>query len=129
MAVFLLINSVGYTVYAHYCDDELQETSILVNTNKSCCADEEEVPAEEKSMEMGCCAEQNVWVKIKDHFVKAEQDFNLTNLPLVYISHHIFDTDDYSLSLQCAEQTITKLSDPPDISTPERTILFSIFRI
>jgi hypothetical protein len=129
MAVFLLINSVGYTVYAHYCDDELQETSILVNTNKSCCADEEEVPAEEKSMEMGCCAEQNVWVKIKDHFVKAEQDFNLTNLPLVYISHHIFYADDYSLSLQCAEQTITKLSDPPDISTPERTILFSVFRI
>lgn len=129
MAVFLLINSVGYTVYAHYCDDELQETSILVNTNKSCCADEEEPPAEEKSMEMGCCAEQNVWVKIKDHFVKAEQDFNLTNLPLVYISHRIFYADDYNMSPQSLEQTITNLSDPPDISTPKRAILFSVFRI
>ncbi len=129
MAVFLLLNSVGYTVYAHYCDDELQETSILVNTNKSCCADDEEVPVEETSSEMGCCAEQNVWVKIKDHFVKAEQDFNLNNIPVVYIAHNIFYADDFTLGIQYSERAITKLSDPPDRITPERSILFSVFRI
>lgn len=129
MAVFLLVNSVGYTIYAHYCDDELQDTSILVNTNKSCCSDEEEAPAEENFSEMGCCAEQNVWVKIKDHFVKAEQDFNLNNIPVVYISNNIFYADDYSWNLQYSKFTITKMSDPPDIIIPERSILFSVFRI
>lgn len=129
MAVFLLLNSVGYTVYAHYCDDELQDTSILVNTNKSCCSDEQEEPAEQSTSEMGCCAEQNVWVKIKDHFVKAEQDFNLNNIPVAYISNNIFYADDYTWNLQYSKFTFTRLSDPPDNSIPERSILFSVFRI
>ncbi len=129
MAIFLLLNSVGYTVYAHYCDDKLKETSILVNTNNTCCADDEEAPIEENTSEMGCCAEQNLRIKIIDHFVKAEQDFNLSNSPVIYISNSIFYADDTAWNFQHSKYTFVKESGPPDIIFPDRSILFSIFRI
>ena len=69
LSLFLLINSVGVSVYAHYCGDNLQDTSIVVESNKSCCADE----GEEESESMECCNEEHKLVKLEDEFLKVEK--------------------------------------------------------
>ncbi len=62
MTMFLLLNSIGYNVYAHYCGDDLRETSIIVETEKSCCEDESEP--------MECCDNKAHHIKIEDDFLK-----------------------------------------------------------
>ncbi|MFN5704454.1 MAG: HYC_CC_PP family protein [bacterium] len=62
MTMFLLLNSIGFNVYAHYCGDDLRETSLIVETEKSCCEDEEEP--------MDCCDNKAHLVKIEDDFLK-----------------------------------------------------------
>lgn len=60
--MFLLLNSIGYNVYAHYCGEDLRETSLIVETEKSCCEDEAEP--------MDCCDNKAHHVKIEDDFLK-----------------------------------------------------------
>lgn len=131
MALFLLINSVGYTVYAHYCDDELKEASLLVNTNDSCCEEETEgvMPASDDNTNMSCCAEQDVLVKIKDHFVKSELTFSPIQLPVMYLSNSLLHESivfsfisDNNLSKQVS-------FEPPRKPIPDLGLLYSVFRI
>lgn len=128
MAFFLLINSVGYTVYAHYCDDELKDTSILVNTNEACCEEESVSTSPEADDSMGCCKEQDVHVVLKDQFVKSESGFHHYHLPIIYLN----DTRPIMLSgLQSvyANNYFNLFTSPPHRSIPDITLLLGVFRI
>lgn len=128
MAFFLLINSVGYTVYAHYCDDELRNTSILVNTNDACCEDEPGSTPLETEEAMGCCKEQDVHVVLKDQFVKSESSSHHYSLPIIYLN----DTHPIMLSgLQSAYSNnyFNLFTSPPNRSILDITLLLGVFRI
>lgn len=130
MAIFLLINSVGYTVYAHYCDDELQEASLLVNTNESCCTENtEETEAIPNSEAMSCCEEQDVLVKIEDQFVKSELSFNAIELPVFYFTISYLNEFNTGIFANSSSIYTSIITDPPNRSTPNINILYSIFRI
>lgn len=122
MAVFLLINSVGYTVYAHYCNDQLEDASIIAKT-ESCC---EEVPSPETD-DMSCCAEKDVHIVIKDHFVKSELSFNAISQPVLFISSDFvsdYFKNNSPFIIHNSPFIIGNSSPPPDL-----TILNSVFRI
>ncbi len=132
MAIFLLINSVGYTVYAHYCDNELQEASLLVNTTESCCAEEAtetEPLSAEASGVMSCCEEQDLLVKIEDQFVKSELSFQAIELPVMYLSISYVNELNFGLFANSNRPYFLPFSDPPDQISPNFHILYSIFRI
>ena len=132
MAIFLLINSVGYTVYAHYCDDELQEASLLVNTTESCCAEEStetEPLSAEASGAMSCCEEQDLLVKIEDQFVKSELSFQAIELPIMYLSISYVNELNIGPFAYSNSHLPSTFSDPPDQTSPNFHILYSIFRI
>jgi len=127
MACFLLVNSVGYTVYAHFCDDELKQASLIVDTGKSCCADEQESPKPSKKEDMSCCSEKDVHVVLKDQFVKSELSFSALNQPVLFINTHsliqfrVYQSPVTSHQLLLSEGDI---SPPPDLN-----LLHSVFRI
>lgn len=132
MALFLLLNSVGYTVYAHYCDDELQEASLLVNTTDSCCDDEEsdsDPQPSETNTNMSCCAEQDVLVKIKDHFVKSELNFNAIQLPVLYLNNSFLHESLLVGFIANTNHYNGLTSDPPRKPIPDLGLLYSVFRI
>lgn len=126
MAIFLLINSVGYTVYAHYCNDELKDTSVIAKA-ESCC--EEETPATENASEdeMSCCAEKDVHIVIKDHFVKSESSFSVLTQPVYILNSNVIiafnfyelPTTNYQLRISEGDS-----SPPADLN-----LLNSVFRI
>jgi hypothetical protein len=119
-------------VYAHYCDDELQETSLLVNTNESCCAedtDEAEGTLASSENDMSCCAEQNVLVKIEDQFVKSELSFIAIDLPVFYFAVSYVNEFNTGLFANTSSNYTFLITDPPDRSSPNINILYSIFRI
>lgn len=123
MASFLLLNSVGYNVYAHYCNDEWKESSIIVKTTESCCDEESEEPTQESS----CCAEDKVLVVIKDHFVKSDLNFSTLELPVFYLNN-LYSNLLFSLSNQ--QQVYTgSVYDPPPQAIPDLQLLYSVFRI
>lgn len=127
MACFLLVNSVGYTVYAHFCDDELKQASLIVDTGKSCCADEQETTKPSKQEDMSCCSEQDVHVVIKDQFVKSELSFSALNQPVLFINS-VFKIEYLANFTQLTthnSQLIIQNSSPP----PDLNLLHSVFRI
>jgi hypothetical protein len=127
MACFLLVNSVGYTVYAHFCDNELKQASLIVDTGKSCCADEQETTKPSKQEDMSCCSEQDVHVVIKDQFVKSELSFSALTQPVLFINsifkiEHLADFT--QLTTHNSQLIIGNFSPPPDLN-----LLHSVFRI
>lgn len=63
MCLYLLLNTVGYNVYAHFCGEELRATAIMVKT-ESCC--EEDMGMKTKP---GCCKEEVKQVVIKTEYL------------------------------------------------------------
>lgn len=128
MAIFLLINSIGYTVYAHFCNDELKQTSLIVDTVEPCCSDEEtEMPSEDIA-DMSCCQEEGVLLVIKDQFVKSE--FNLNSFTQVpFIVNNFLQINHLNLSTQFSQNELLLIKDPPNINTLDKSILLSVFRI
>lgn len=127
MACFLFVNSVGYTVYAHFCDDELKQASVIVDTGKSCCADEQEAPNTTKKDDMSCCAEKDVHVVLKDQFVKSELSFSVLIQPVLFINsvfkiEHLADFTQFTT--HNSQLLIGNFSPPPDLN-----LLHSVFRI
>lgn len=126
MAIFLLINSVGYTVYAHYCNDELKDTSVIAKA-ESCC--EEEIPTtnDDSKNEMSCCAEKDVHIVIKDHFVKSESSFSVLTQPVLFINTHSF------LQFSVYQSPVTShqefISEGDNFDPPDLNLLHSLFRI
>ncbi len=125
MASFLLLNSVGYNVYAHYCNDELKETSILVKTTESCCEEEE---SEATTQTSSCCAEDKVLVVIKDHFVKSDVGFSSLSQPIFYLNNHFSDLS-FSCTIPQNQLNIGSIYDPPPQIIPDLNLLYSVFRI
>lgn len=86
LALFLLLNTVGYQVYGHFCGMELKETSLIVDTSTSCCDTEEDLPLQDDS----CCKSESVQVVITDHYLKGADALKLQvpslSLPLAIIS-------------------------------------------
>ena len=127
MACFMLVNSVGYTVYAHFCDDELKQASLIVDTGKSCCADEQDAPKPSEKEDMSCCSEKDVHVVIKDQFVKSELSFSALSQPVLYINTFSFIQVDIYQSPVTSHQLLLSegdISPPPDLN-----LLHSVFRI
>lgn len=126
MAIFLLINSVGYTIYAHYCNDELKETSIITKA-ESCC-EEEEAPIKAKDAPMSCCAEKDVLVVIKDQFLKSELSFSAISNAVLYFNNSFTLLLNTIQKPQLVPQSLAYKSDygPPAAGY---NVLYSIFRI
>lgn len=127
MAIFLLINSIGYTVYAHYCNDELKETSILSKA-KSCCEEEPESTKTSKDVPMSCCAEKDVLVVIKDQFVKSELSFQALSQPVLFINNTftlLFSSIQLPVVANISPLYIKDLG-PPSVRL---NVLYSVFRI
>jgi hypothetical protein len=129
MSIFLLINSIGYSVYAHYCNDELKETSLLVNTNKSCCAIESTEHEAESAEAMSCCEEQDVLIKIEDQFVKSELNFQAIVLPVLHLSVSFVNEMNIALFANVESYFLSNFYDPPDRTLPNLHVLLCIFRI
>lgn len=117
MTLFLLLNSIGYNVYAHYCGDSLKNTSLILETEKSCCEDD--------SKPMDCCDNKSHHVKIEDDFIKTTNvDVDHHVLAIVswsIINYHLLyftNVEDFAI-----DDTI--LLPPKD----NLTILYSNFRI
>lgn len=125
MAIFLLINSVGYTIYAHYCDEELIDTSILVDNTKSCCEDEAETKPKEEPM--SCCKEKGTHVVIKDHFVKSEIKLSEVYQPVFQIN--LFDYQNVISLKSNSLFNPNRIDRPPISNFPDIIILQSVFRI
>ncbi len=70
-ACYLLLNTIGYQVYAHFCGEELQETSLLIKSAPACCPDEKAAEPDD------CCTEEQVQFVIEDQYLKTqvEQSF------------------------------------------------------
>lgn len=117
MTLFLLLNSIGYNVYAHYCGDSLKDTSLIIETEKSCCEDESEP--------MDCCDNKAHHVKIEDHFIKTVN---------VDVDHHILAIASwFIINYQFVSiTTVEEFSIDDSILLPPKdnlTILYSNFRI
>jgi hypothetical protein len=127
MAVFLLLNSVGYTVYAHYCDDMLKDASLILNTTESCCAEEEQSNTEPS--EMDCCQEQDVLIKIEDQFLKSDVSNAETTLPILYLSS--INLPNINFIQRHAECKLNRhfLDKHKGIPVEDITILQQVFRI
>jgi hypothetical protein len=126
MAIFLLVSSVGFTIYAHYCNDELKETSVIAKT-KSCCDEEATTPVKESKEEMSCCAEKDVHIVIKDHFVKSESSFSVLTQPVLFINtYSLMQFSVYQSPVTNHQVFIFEGDncDPPDLN-----LLHSVFRI
>ena len=126
MAVFLLINSVGYTIYAHYCDDELKTASLIVKS-ESCCEEDSNADVPAASTGMSCCAEKNIHVVIKDQFLKSELSFNTISQPVLFlntISYSQLFTNQVEFNQPLLSFVAEDKSPPPDLN-----ILYSVFRI
>lgn len=67
LCLYLLMNTIGYNVYAHFCGDDLKETSVIVDTGSCCSDDEEKANAGE---DMSCCTDEVKQVIIKDDYLK-----------------------------------------------------------
>lgn len=125
MAVFLLINSVGYTIYAHYCDEQLIDTSILVDNTKSCC--EESAESTPVDIPMSCCTEKGTHVVIKDNFIKSE--IKLAEVYQPIILNTLFDYQYLISSKSNNTYNTIGIDRPPILHTPDILVLQSIFRI
>jgi len=126
MAFFLLINSVGYTIYAHYCDDELQNTSLMVKA-ESCCEDDAPSDNPIKTESKSCCAEKDIHVVIKDHFEKSEQSFSALSQPVLFLN--ALPQFSYN-ALELPNIGKHSISNEVDVSPPrDLTILHAVFRI
>ena len=84
------MNTIGYNVYAHFCGDNLKETSVIVDTG-SCCSDDEEKA--NKGEDMSCCTDEVKQVIIKDDYLKVSSlkisdplVFQLFIIPFNFIS-------------------------------------------
>ena len=126
MAIFLLINSVGYTIYAHYCDDELKTTSIIVKS-ESCCEDDASGDMPVATETKSCCAEKDIHVVLKDQFLKSELSFNAISQPVLFlnsISYTSLYINQVDLNQPSLIINVEEKSPPPDLN-----ILHSVFRI
>ena len=126
MAFFLLINSVGYTIYAHYCDDELQDTSLMVKA-ESCCEEETSSDIPTNDEPKSCCAEKDVHIVLKDQFVKSELSFSALTLPVLFINSPAllqFNASILPFTAYHSPVNAADCSPPQDLN-----ILHSIFRI
>lgn len=117
MTMFLLLNSIGYNVYAHYCGEDLRETSIIVETEKSCC--------EEDAEPMDCCDNKAHQVKIEDDFLKT------VKIDIEYPSYAILNWYiNFISSADLANNANEYFDVSPHIpNQPKLNILFSNFRI
>lgn len=124
LALFLLFNSVGISVYAHYCGEDLQNTSLIVEAEKSCCSDEsEEEP-------MGCCNDEHKLIKIEDEFLKVEHlEINVPDFTTNFIAIIPFNIDLNLLSLENTAATINRIKSPPYQFTSHTQSFLSIYRI
>lgn len=117
MSMFLLLNSIGYNVYAHYCGDDLRETSIIVETQKSCCEDDAEP--------MDCCDNKSHHVKIEDDFIKTvsiDLDYSVVAILTNFLNFHSIST------IHCG--FISNWNISPHLKLyPNLNILYSNFRI
>ena len=119
LTLFLLLNLTGYSVYAHYCEEDLTETSLLLSIDESCCPDE--LPAS------SCCNDEQKLIIIKDFFVRStlqEHTHHIAVLPVLYINDFNNQT---VFSLECKRvvyQNNSLIIDPPDLN-----ILYSTFLI
>ncbi len=126
MAIFLLINSVGYTIYAHYCDDELKTTSLIVKS-ESCCEDDanEDIPA--VSSGMSCCAEKDIHIVLKDQFLKSELSFNAISQPVLFLNT-ISYSQFFLIKVESNQSQLAFVAEDKS-SPPDLNILHSVFRI
>lgn len=92
LGLYLLLNTVGYTVYAHFCGDKLTETSVITSA-ESCC-EHEETSASEKE-KSSCCKEESKQIILKDEYLKAQSenqfislDIDIFLLPLSFVADH-----------------------------------------
>lgn len=126
MAIFLLINSVGYTIYAHYCDDVLKTTSLIVKS-ESCCDEDASADIPVSSSGMSCCAEKGIHIVLKDQFLKSELSFNAISQPVLFlntISYSQFFLNQVEFNQPLLAFVAEDKSPPPDLN-----ILHSVFRI
>lgn len=63
MCLYLLLNTVGYNVYAHFCGEELQAMAIMVKA-ESCCGEDTGMKTKP-----GCCTEEVKQVVIKTEYL------------------------------------------------------------
>lgn len=118
MTMFLLLNSIGFNVYAHYCGDDLRQTSIIVETEKSCCEDEAEP--------MDCCDNKAHHVIIEDDFIKTIVNTDI-ELPTFAILTWIVEYNSISL---LENNTVTNHNISPHLSKNSKlNILYSNIRI
>lgn len=117
MTMFLLLNSIGYNVYAHYCGEDLRETSIIIETEKSCCEDDAE--------SMDCCDNKAHQVKIEDDFLKT------VNIDIEYPCFAILNWYiNFISTADLAKNSDEYFDISPHISIqPKLNILYSNFRI
>lgn len=117
MTLFLLLNSIGYNVYAHYCGDSLRDTSLIIETEKSCCEDDSEP--------MDCCDNKAHHVKIEDDFIKTVNvDIDHHALAIVswFIINYHFENSTILEEASTEDSYLLYFKD-------NLTILYSNFRI
>ncbi len=122
MAAYLLLNTMGYQVYAHFCGENLKSTSVIVQPNTSCC-EEEGMQATEP---MDCCSNEQQLVQIKDQFIKSDNENKIAS-PVLFLQ--ILTFVKFSI-LQLPNQLIqTVFEFSPDVQIFSRNISYCIFRI
>lgn len=117
MTMFLLLNSIGFNVYAHYCGDDLRDTSLIVQIEKSCCEDGDEP--------MECCDNKAHLIKIEDDFIKT------VNIDLEYPSFAILTLFiSFSSLTELVNISIVNFDISPHLTLKSNlNILYSNFRI
>lgn len=119
LALYLLLNTIGYNVYAHFCGDSLVETSILFAA-ESCCGDEG--PEEEE----GCCKNEVEQVQLDSRFLPKD---NLTILHSCKPGIALFYKEQRPsfplLRIICPDQSIHS----PPLGNKDIPILYQVFRI
>lgn len=119
MSILLFLNTVGVSVFAHYCAGDLTQSSILVNVAEPCCDDETEA-------ESSCCHDEEQRIVIDDQFLKKVEQGG--------IAFQLFQTSFYAIRTN--KKDIYSFLDHPLNSyvhnfgrPPDRQILFGNFRI
>jgi hypothetical protein len=116
LLVYLSV-TVGFTMSAHFCGGEV--TKVSLSTKNLFCG--------EKEMEMHCCHNKHVDVKVSDKHQSVNNAINLQTpaLALASVPFQPFLTI-HSLSIK--EQP-ANYTGPPLLSTVPLTIAYSVFRI
>ena len=119
LSLFILLNLTGYSVYAHYCDQDLTETSLLLSIDESCCPDE--LPTST------CCNDEQKLIIIKDFFVHSTSQ-NVLIQSVVIPSFNLIAFDEqwlnpWNVQLASSKFFVQRIH-PPDLN-----ILFSVFLI